>query len=108
MLGRAVRAAEARGRLRLGSGFLAAPVSKDVRGAPDTWRTWCGGARRAVARPRVSARGAPRITIPKELTERCLRGGSAPPNGSRLSCGRNARGRKVVEWQIKRLAGEAT
>ena len=31
-----------------------------------------------------------------------------PPNGSRLSCGRNARGRKAVEPQIKRLAGEAT
>jgi len=29
------------------------------------------------------------------------------PNGSRLSCGRNARGRKVVEQQTKRLAGEA-
>ncbi len=31
-----------------------------------------------------------------------------PPNGSRLSCGRNARRRKAVERQIKRLAGEAT
>src|SRR2546427_5520656 len=31
-----------------------------------------------------------------------------PPNGSRLSCGRNARWRKAVEPQIKRLAGEAT
>src|SRR5207253_1006490 len=30
------------------------------------------------------------------------------PNGSRLSCGRNARGRKEVERQTKRLAGEAT
>src|SRR5213596_903456 len=30
------------------------------------------------------------------------------PNGSRLSCGRNARGRKAVERQTKRLAGEAT
>jgi len=29
-------------------------------------------------------------------------------NGSRLSCGRNARGRKAVERQIKRLASEAT
>ena len=34
---------------------------------------------------------------------RCVR-----PNGSRLSCGRNARWRKAVERQIKRLAGEAT
>src|SRR2546426_4076179 len=55
--------------------------------APDTWRPWIGGARRTGARPCVSARGAPRITIPKELTEECLRGGSAPPNGSPLSCG---------------------
>ena len=31
-----------------------------------------------------------------------------PPNGSRLSCGRNACGRKAVEPQIKGLASEAT
>jgi len=30
------------------------------------------------------------------------------PNGSRLSCGRNARGRKAVEPQIRGVAGEAT
>jgi len=30
------------------------------------------------------------------------------PNGSRLSCGRRARGRKEVELQTKRLAGEPT
>ncbi len=30
------------------------------------------------------------------------------PNESRLSCGRNARGRKEPERQTKRLAGEAT
>ena len=30
------------------------------------------------------------------------------PNGSRLSCGRKARGRKVAESQKKRLASEAT
>src|SRR5882672_338877 len=30
------------------------------------------------------------------------------PNGSRLSCGRRARGRKAVEPQIRRLASEAT
>ena len=30
------------------------------------------------------------------------------PNGSRLSCGRNARRRKAVERQKKKLAGEAT
>jgi len=33
---------------------------------------------------------------------------SALPNGSRLNCGRNARGRKAVEPQTKRLAGEGT
>src|SRR5712691_1032926 len=33
---------------------------------------------------------------------------SLPPNGSRLSCGRNTRGRKVVKRQTKRLASEAT
>jgi len=31
-----------------------------------------------------------------------------PPNGSRLSCGRNRRWRKEVEAQRKRLAGDAT
>src|SRR6266480_2543444 len=31
-----------------------------------------------------------------------------PPNGSRLSCGRTAQGRKEVERQRTRLAGEAT
>src|SRR5882724_11488800 len=30
------------------------------------------------------------------------------PNGPRLSCGRNARRRKAVEAQTKRLASEAT
>jgi hypothetical protein len=30
------------------------------------------------------------------------------PNGSRLSCGRGARGRKAVQPEKKRLAGEAT
>ena len=32
----------------------------------------------------------------------------ALPNGSRLSCGRNARGRKEVQRQINRPASEAT
>ena len=31
-----------------------------------------------------------------------------PSNGSRLSCGRNARRRKAVEPQIRRLASDAT
>jgi len=37
-----------------------------------------------------------------------LVGSLLPPNGSRLSRGRNARGRKELERQNKRLAGEAT
>ena len=67
-----------------------------------------GGARRGtpVARPwgvgrgaqiplREHRRSAPRVlTVPTELTKGCLWGGSAPPNGSRLSCGRPARRRK--------------
>src|SRR2546427_335913 len=58
-----------------------------------------GGARRglSVARPwgvgrgepillREHRRAAPRVlTVLNELTNECLRGGSAPPNGSRLS-----------------------
>ncbi len=43
-------------------------------------------------------RGFPNIAV---LADR-------PPNGSRLSCGRNADGRKAVERQIKRLASEGT
>ena len=31
-----------------------------------------------------------------------------PPNGSRLSCGRNVDGRKELKQQIKRLASEPT
>src|SRR3989454_12074738 len=67
-----------------------------------------GGARRGipVARPwgvgrgeqillREHRRSAPRVfTVPNELTNECLWGGSAPPNGSRLSCGRLAHRRK--------------
>jgi len=52
---------------------------------------------------------APReITVQNELTKECLWGGRAPPNGSRLSCGRRASWRKAVERQTKRLAGEST
>src|SRR6266567_1215889 len=108
MLERAVRPTEARAapHWEAPSGLLR--VSEEVRGAPEKKPPWSGGARRAGARPCVSARGAPRITIPKELTEECLWGGSAPPNGSRLSCGRSTRGRKAVEPQTKRPASEAT
>ena len=42
----------------------------------------------------------------------CVQGSRAilpdrPPNGSRLSCGRNAHGRKAAEWQVV-LGGEET
>src|SRR5439155_11646703 len=41
---------------------------------------------------REHRRSAPRVfTEQNELTKGCLWGGSAPPNGSRLSCGRLAR-----------------
>ena len=55
---------------------------------------WVWGA--ANQRPaREHRRTAPRVlTVPNELTNECLWGGSAPPNGSRLSCGRPARRRK--------------
>src|SRR6266568_7811443 len=45
---------------------------------------------------REHRRSAPRVfTEQNELTKGCLWGGSAPPNGSRLSCGRPARRRKA-------------
>ena len=40
--------------------------------------------------------------------ELSLIGSSMLPNGSRLSCGRHARGRKEAERQTQRLASEAT
>src|SRR5204862_422272 len=50
--------------------------------------------------PREPRREALRVrTVPKDLTKGCLWGGSAPPNGSRLSCGRIARRRKAVGRQ---------
>src|SRR6266699_6461902 len=67
---------------------------------------WRGAAKYSSA-VRLGAR-RPTITIPKELTEECLWGGSAPPNGLRLSCGRNTRGREELEPQTKKLASEAT
>src|SRR6266567_1237061 len=98
MLERAARPTEGRAASPWDAGS-AQHGAGEVRGAPRAWRPWSGGARRAATRPCVSALGAPRVTIPKELTEGCLRGGSAPPNGSRLSCGRLARRRKSSERQ---------
>src|SRR2546425_13027131 len=100
MLERAARDSEAAPAFRLRTCLWAATSLKEVRGE--------GGARRgpSVARPwgvgrgeqillREHRRSAPRVfTVPNELTNECLWGGSAPPNGSRLSCGRLAHRRK--------------
>src|SRR6266496_1113550 len=49
-------------------------ATKEVRGAPDQWRPWGGGARRAAARPCVSALGALRNHHIKGLSERMFVG----------------------------------
>ncbi len=54
--------------MALGRCFWAVTVLEEVRGAHDTWRTWGGGARRAAARPCVSAFG------PRTLTEQRISG----------------------------------
>src|SRR6266516_7455608 len=108
MLERAARPAKRSGSLLL---------EKQVLG----FRHFDGRARRGtpVALPWGVGRGEPRlvrehpssaprgITVPNELTKESSWGGSAPPNGSRLSCGRNGRWRKAVGREKKRLAGEA-
>ncbi len=67
------------------------------------------GGRGQLIDARGPQRAAPRARNHQwHLTDGCLWGGSAPPNGSRLSCGRRTRWRKAVERQTKRLASEAT
>jgi len=44
----------------------------------------------------------------RRMGGRCLTVVRSRPNGSRLSCGRDVRGRKAVEPQTRRLASEAT
>src|SRR5437899_10045223 len=61
----------------------------------DELSTWTWSIQVAATSLRVLLRKSIRITL-------------LLPNGSRLSCGRNAHRRKAVEPQIKRLAGEAT
>src|SRR5437016_4232736 len=69
------------------------PEGRARRGAPVA-RPW-GVGRGAQILLREHPRSAPRVlTVPNELANECLWGGSAPPNGSRLSCGRLARRRK--------------
>ncbi len=108
MLERAARVWELAPARGLGRCQWAATRQKDVRGAASRSAAVGCGARRTDPPSGAAARGVPRTHPTKGLTKGCLWGGSAPPNGTRLSCGRKARGRKVVEPQIKRLAGEAT
>src|SRR2546430_2200443 len=62
------------------------------RGAPVA-RPWGVGSGEQIL-AREHRRSAPRaFTEQNDLTKGCLWGGSAPPNGSRLSCGRHARRR---------------
>src|SRR6266702_3179603 len=78
--------------LPMGSHFIEGGAR---RGLPVA-RPW-GVGRGEPILPREHRRSAPRVfTVPNELTKGCLWGGSAPPNGSRLSCGRPARRRKAV------------
>jgi len=78
------------GNLPMGSHFIEGGAR---RGTPVA-RPW-GVGRGAQIPLREHPRSAPRVlTVPNELTNECLWGGSAPPNGSRLSCGRLARRRK--------------
>src|SRR5438067_12478063 len=80
------------GNLPMGSDFIEGGAR---RGTPVA-RPW-GVGRGAQIPLREHPRSAPRVlTVPNELTNECLWGGSAPPNGSRLSCGRPARRRKAV------------
>jgi hypothetical protein len=58
------------------------------------------------AKDTVDETAAARSEVLSNTLNRCM---WAPrPNGSRLSCGRNARGRKELEPQTKRPTGEAT
>src|SRR5437763_13659920 len=80
------------GNLPMGSHFIEGGAR---RGTPVA-RPW-GVGRGAQIPLREHPRSAPRVlTVPNELTNECLWGGSAPPNGSRLSCGRLPRRRKGV------------
>src|SRR2546429_2536227 len=95
---------------RAARAWLAAPPwveNLPIGNHPAEGRAWRGA---AVARPwgvgsgeqilaREHRRSAPRaFTEQNDLTKGCLWGGSAPPNGSRLSCGRNACGRASARW----------
>src|SRR3989442_14190172 len=92
---RAPRAAQSPRRPWIGKLLWATTHYGDVRGAAGLCRAVGVVERGEQILPRAPRRSAPRaLTVPKELTKGCLWGGSAPPNGSRLSCGRLARRRK--------------
>jgi len=94
MLERAARGRKAAPTLGVGSCLWAATLPDgDARRGTLVARPWGGWARRNRFSLGASALGARAMTEPNELTKGCLWGGSAPPNGSRLSCGRLARQR---------------
>jgi len=62
----------------------------------------------ATERPHASVDGIARQQRSRYNEHSLGNGGSAPSNGSRLSCGRNDRGRKAAERQTKKLASEGT
>src|SRR3989442_1135747 len=80
--------------LRFGDCLCAAPLSThDARRGTPVARPW-GVGRGEPRLVREHPSSAPRaITVPNEFTKECLWSGSAPPNGSRLSCGASAGGR---------------
>jgi len=89
---------EARARLTVESCFwAAATMMVEARRGTSAARPWVVG-RGELMLVREHLSSAPRVLAEsKELTKGCSWGGSAPPNGSRLSCGRLARQRSVVE-----------
>src|SRR5947209_3206516 len=92
-----VRSAQLRARARLWIEKLPVgnhPLRGRARRGNPLARPW-GVGRGEPILLREHRRSARRVlTVPKELPNGCLWGGSAPPNGSRLSCGRLARRRK--------------
>jgi len=85
------------GKLPVGSHPTEGPAR---RGLPVA-RPWGVGRGEQIS-AREHRRSAPRVfTEQNELTKGCLWGGSAPPNGSRLSCGRPARRRKAVGTSVR-------
>src|SRR5712691_12554857 len=95
LLERAARRSKVAPALRFGDCLCAATLSThDARRGTPVARPWGVGR----GEPRLVSEhpsSAPRaITVPNEFTKECLWSGSAPPNGSRLSCGRLTRRRK--------------